>query len=129
MAYVCYKACRAFSGGVILSIRFEERSKMFSRKVQFGILLLVVGLLSACVSNTAQAPASRATETVIPSTSAPQVTQAPANTAAVTNTAEPATQNTPAAATVSVSFSKDIVPILDNSCMDCHSGNRIEEGL
>src|SRR5690242_8011268 len=102
---------------------------MFSRKVQFGILALVVGLLSACASNTTQTPASRATEIVIPSTSAPQVTLAPANTAAMTNTAEPATQNTPPASTASVSFSKDIMPILDNSCMNCHSGNRIEEGL
>ena len=102
---------------------------MFSRKVKFGILFLVVGLLSACASNTAQTPASHATEIIIPSTSAPEVTQAPPNIAAATNTAEPAPQNTPAASTASVSFSKDIVPILDNSCMNCHSGNRIEEGL
>lgn len=99
---------------------------MFSRKVQLVIMLLIVGLLSACASNTTQTPALQPTdvgETVVPATQAPTVTSA------ATNTSAPMAQDTPAADAATVSFSEDIVPILDNSCVNCHGGNRIEEGL
>ena len=94
---------------------------MFSKKVKFVILLFIVGLLSACASNATQAPASEAT-------AAPQ-TQAPTNSAAAASTSAPLAQNTPAGSVSAVSFSKDIVPILDNKCVNCHGADRIEEGL
>lgn len=99
---------------------------MFSEKVKVALLLLSVGLLSACASNTTQTPAFQPTvavETVIPATQAPVVGSA------ATSTSTPVVQDTPAAAAASVSFSKDIVPIFDNSCINCHGGDRIEEGL
>ena len=99
---------------------------MFSKQVQFVVLLLVTGLLSACVSNTTQTPALQ--PTVVVETIAP-ATQAPTATSAATITSAPAAQDTPAASAATVSFSKDIVPILDNSCVNCHGGDRIEEGL
>jgi mono/diheme cytochrome c family protein len=101
---------------------------MFSKKVKFVLLLFIVGLLSACASNATQTPALQATENVVPATAAPQ-TQAPANTAAATSTSAPAVQDTPAASTAAISFTKDIVPILDNKCVNCHGADRIEEGL
>ena len=101
---------------------------MFSKKVKFVLLLFIVGLLSACASNATQAPASHATENVVPATAAPQ-TQAPTNSAAAASTSAPVAQNTPAGSVSAVSFSKDIVPILDNKCVNCHGADRIEEGL
>ncbi|MBM3151807.1 MAG: hypothetical protein FJZ96_06330 [Chloroflexi bacterium] len=36
---------------------------------------------------------------------------------------------TPGAAGAEVSFSKDVLPILKTSCINCHGGTRTEEGL
>ncbi len=94
---------------------------MVSKKVMFFVLFLIVGLLSASLSSTTQTPASQPTD--IPATQAPTVTSA------ATNTSAPVVQDTPLASVQTVSFAKDIVPILDNSCVNCHGGNRIEEGL
>ncbi len=98
---------------------------MFSVKVKLIVLFLIAGLLSACVSSTTQTPASQVTKIVVPTTSAPQ-TQAPSNIAAAT---EASTAGSTPATGTAVSFAKDIVPILDNSCTNCHGADRIEEGL
>ena len=91
------------------------------------IALLVIGLLSACGTQT--------TDTPIP---ASQPTQAVANTSAPTGTAVPASSPVPpteAPATqassqgVTVSFANDLLPLLNNRCANCHGANRTEEGL
>ena len=59
-----------------------------------------------------------------PATEAPSVakTEAPMNEAAPTEA--PAE-----AATTTVSFANDILPIIESRCVSCHGGRRIEEGL
>src|SRR5690349_6948704 len=102
---------------------------MVSMKVKFGLLVLIVGLLSACASQTTQTPASQPTEKVISVISSPHVTEAPGNVAAATNTA--VVGNTPAASAsaATVSFTDDILPLFQSRCMNCHGQERLEEGL
>lgn len=95
------------------------------------ITILIIGLITACASQ----PASTSTSTSEPteetvlatetSTSPPLST----DTAAPTNTAqatEPAAATQPAA---TVSFANDVFPILQSRCINCHGGDRTEEGL
>jgi len=95
-------------------------------KTRYIIILLVIGLLSACGSQpTQEAPASLPTEKSV----SPTQTSAPADTA-IPPTDTPTEQPTaePAAPT-GVSFTNDILPILQSRCVNCHGGNKIEEGL
>jgi len=103
---------------------------MVSMKVKFGLLLLIVGLLSACASQMTQTPATQPTERVVSFISSPQATEAAANVPAATNTSAPAVENTPAsAAGETVSFTDDILPLFESRCMNCHGQERLEEGL
>ncbi len=90
---------------------------MFSKKVKFALLLLIIGLLSACASQTTQTPALQATE-------------APANLSAATDTSVPVAESTPTSASgAMVSFTDDILPLFESRCMKCHGQERLEEGL
>ncbi|HLO17478.1 MAG TPA: c-type cytochrome domain-containing protein [Anaerolineales bacterium] len=84
--------------------------------VKIAILILIVGLLSACGSQATGTPvsASQPTEQVLPATSAP-------------TTETPATQ--PAAQSAAISFAHDVLPIMESRCVSCHGENRIEKGL
>jgi hypothetical protein len=64
-------------------------------------------------------PAATATE-------APKPTEKPAATAAAATATQAAP---PAAKAASVSFAKDVKPILDQKCAKCHGGEKTEEGL
>jgi uncharacterized membrane protein len=83
-------------------------------------LLMLVGfalILAACA-----APAPQATNT-----SAPAPTEAAAQ---ATEPPAPASTDAPtAAATSSVSFATDVMPILQNRCFNCHGGDSTKEGL
>ena len=64
---------------------------------------------------------------------APQPTDEPApvsqtSAAPPTPTEIPPT-NTPTPEPAAISFANDITPILQKSCVNCHGGDRIEEGL
>ena len=102
---------------------------MKSIKIRFVIVLVLAGLLTACGSQAAEtaAPAVQPTQEAITATVAP--TQAPA----VTDTSAPATEapaaTDPAAAGATVSFTHDVLPIIQSRCINCHGGDRIEEGL
>jgi mono/diheme cytochrome c family protein len=91
---------------------------MVSKKVTFVVLLLIVGLLSACsTSATAtHAPATQVAAVGASDTPAAVATEAIAGT-------------TPAAAAAAVSFTDNILPIFQDSCINCHGGERIEKGL
>lgn len=101
-------------------------NSLYSRGI---ITLLLIGLLSACgtqVANTL-APASELTEAVaVP-------TQVVANTLVPTDVPSPLPPTeVPATASgqgITVSFANDILPLLNNHCVNCHGGNRTEEGL
>lgn len=98
-------------------------------KTKFVILILIAGLLSACGSQPAETPASLPNEE-----SAPTV-ETPANPPAASDTAIPPTEaptaqpTTEPAATTGVSFANDILPVIQSRCINCHGGNKIEEGL
>jgi mono/diheme cytochrome c family protein len=103
------------------------RRKMKSMNWKITPLILTVGLLSACGTQPAATPSSTSqpTEVVVPAT------EIPATTVAVpTDTAQPteAPASEPAPAT-GVSFASDVSPILNSRCVNCHGGDRVEEGL
>ena len=104
---------------------------MNSTKFKFVILLLIAGLLSACGGQAAETPLSQPTQEVAPATATEEPTQAPA---AATDTSAPATEapaatEPAAAAGATVSFASEILPIIQSRCINCHGGDRIEEGL
>jgi len=104
---------------------------MKSMKVRFAILLLIVGLFSACATQPTEEPTIPPTEEVVSATTAP--TNAPAATDTSAPSAEPTTADSPtteaAPAGGTVSFAADILPIFESRCLNCHGGNRTEEGL
>lgn len=86
---------------------------------------LVIGLLSACGTQTTNAPAPA---------SGPTATQAVDNNLAPTDAPSPVPPTEAPATQVSnqgdpISFANDILPIFNNRCANCHGGNRTEEGL
>jgi mono/diheme cytochrome c family protein len=83
------------------------------------IIILLVGLLTACGSQPTEAPASPPTEEVVPATEAP----------VATDTSAPAAMTEEPASTTGVSFANDVLPILQSRCLNCHGGDRLEEGL
>jgi hypothetical protein len=104
-------------------------------KVRFVILILIAGLLSACGGQTVDAPAStpQPTEEVAAAISSPQEAETPTIIPAVTDTSAPAVENTAtseaAVAGATISFASDILPLLESRCINCHGGDRTEEGL
>jgi hypothetical protein len=82
----------------------------------------------AVTATTAPKPTDKPVATA---TEAPKPTEKPAATAAATTApAATATQAAPPAAkAASVSFAKDVKPILDEKCAKCHGGEKTEEGL
>ena len=95
------------------------------------LVVLVVGLLSACGAQATNTPESAPTEAVAPATEAPTEAPALTDTAAPTEpvaaTEAPATQ--PAAEGATVSFATDILPLFESRCIGCHGGDRTQEGL
>ena len=104
---------------------------MKSTYVKFVLFVLIAGLLSACGAPATSTPESAPTETSVPATEAPTEVPPSTDTAAPTEppaaTEAPVTQ--PAAAGATVSFANDIMPIIESRCINCHGGNRTEEGL
>ena len=101
---------------------------MRSLYVKIAAFILMAGLLSACGVQATQAPASASQ----PTEAAASVSGAPANpsgSAAVPTATNPAAATLPAAQGATVSFAKDILPILQSRCQNCHGGNRTEKGL
>ena len=102
-------------------------------KSKFALALLLVGLLSACGSQPAtEAPASAPTEAPVSATEAlaqPTAVPAATDTVAPTDAVEssPTPETVPAGATVS--FANDILPIFESRCLNCHGGEKTQEGL
>ena len=104
---------------------------MKSTYVKFVLFVLLAGLLSACGAPATSTPESAPTETAVPATEAPTEIPPSTDTAAPTEppaaTEAPVTQ--PAVSGATVSFANDIMPIIESRCINCHGGNRTEEGL
>jgi mono/diheme cytochrome c family protein len=99
---------------------------MKSMKVKFVVLLLLVGVLSACASPATNTPVSQPAAGSA-ATEAPVTAPAAANTTAAT--ADSSSSAGAAAAAASVSFSNDILPMLQSRCVNCHGGQRTEKDL
>jgi len=96
--------------------------KLMNTKI--AIFILTVGLLAACVSQPVEAPASPPTnEIVIP----PQAATSASTT--LVATIQETTVPTTTAPITGVSFSHDVLPILQSRCVNCHGGDRVEKGL
>lgn len=94
-----------------------------------GMTLATLLLLAACGGSalaTTQPPAPAAT--TAPATEAPDA-QPPAQDAAPTSVPEPTPGQAAASASGEISFSNDILPILESRCINCHGGQRTSEGL
>ena len=89
-------------------------------KLRMIIGILMIGFLSACGGQMIDTPASTPTEEIVPAT------QTSTNTPQPTDTVTPVP---PTETPTSVSFTNDILPILQDHCINCHGGQKIEEGL
>lgn len=98
---------------------------MKSNLFKFALIVLSIGILSACGAQATEAPASAPTEASVPATQAP--TQPPAEATVAPATEAPTTA--PSGSTATVSFTNDVLPILQSRCVNCHGGDRTEEGL
>lgn len=101
--------------------------KKFQSRTQLALALILAGvLLAACGAATAAPtePVEEATE-AIPATEAP-IAQQPTEAAEEENTVEP-TQASQSGG--EISYAAQIAPIIERSCMNCHGGMRISEGL
>jgi len=94
-------------------------------KTKFIIIILIAGLLSACGSQPTEAPASLPTEKPVSSTEAP----VPTDTAVPPTDIPTEVPTTEPVASLGISFTNEILPILQSRCVNCHGGERIEEGL
>ncbi|MBK9927592.1 MAG: hypothetical protein IPP66_20165 [Anaerolineales bacterium] len=99
-------------------------------KTKLLTLILIAGLISACGSQptATQAPASQPTEAPVVASEMPA---SPTETVATPAPTEEPTQapTEPASDAATVSFANDIAPILTGRCVNCHGGDRVEEGL
>jgi uncharacterized membrane protein len=100
-------------------------------KVKTAVIILTVGSLTACTSQPITTLTTLPTETVVTPTEALTSTPASTDTALPTDTAQPATEpaTEPAVQGATVSFANNILPIIESRCVNCHGGNRTEEGL
>jgi hypothetical protein len=94
---------------------------------KIALTILMVGLLSASGAGTQPEgiPVSGPTETTAPTDPPPATDTAAPATEAATESA--ATQ--PAAGSATVSFAADILPLFESRCINCHGGERTQEGL
>ena len=99
---------------------------------KIAIFILIVGLLSACGGQAAEEPAPTSTDEIVPATETLTSLPTSTDTAAPTDTAQattPAAATQPVAQGATVSFATDILPIIQSRCINCHGGDRTEEGL
>jgi hypothetical protein len=104
----------------------EKEKKMKTKLSTITILLTL--LISACATGAPQAtpvPAT-ATEVVLPS---PTNTQVPATETLAPATETPIVATEPPASNDGVSFANDVLPIFQATCIKCHGGDEIKEGL
>lgn len=100
-----------------------------TNKLLAGVALAALFLLAACGGSTPEAsqpPAPPAT--TAPATEAP-AGQAPAQEATATTAPEPAPTEAVVSVSGEISFSRDILPVLQSRCINCHGGQRTSEGL
>ena len=106
------------------------------RYAAFALFVLIAGSLTACAAQPASPPAAPTTQAASPTqvpTDPPPATDTSAPTEAPLTeppaATEPAAATQPAAQGATVSFANDVLPIIQSRCVNCHGGDRTEEGL
>jgi mono/diheme cytochrome c family protein len=100
-----------------------------AKNVLFVAALSALFLLAACGGGApavTEAPAPAAT--TLPATEA-SVAESPVQETAPTTTPDNSSTEAAASASGGVSFSKDVLPVLQSRCINCHGGQRTNEGL
>ena len=88
---------------------------MNSMKVKFVVLLLLVGILSACANSGTNTPVSQ------PASGSAALTEGPATTPAAGTDSSSAATQAPASG-AEVSFATSVLPLLQSRCVNCHGG-------
>lgn len=101
---------------------------MKSTFVKILLFVMLAGVLTACGSPPVQAPTSAPTEAAAPATEPPTDLPPATDTSAPTE-APTATEPPAAAQGATVSFARDVLPIIESRCVNCHGGERTQEGL
>ena len=96
-------------------------------KLKLLMITLLFGIITACGAEPTEPPTSQLTVESATSTQAPLPTDT-AIVATIAPSTIPPTSDTSVQA-VTVSFSADVLPILQSRCFNCHGGNETEEGL
>lgn len=96
---------------------------MKSVYVKIAAFILMAGLLAACGGQATASPTSASQPPADPPR-ATDTSSAPATDPAAAT--QPAGQSAQGA---TVSFTKDVLPILESRCTNCHGGDRTEKGL
>ena len=111
---------------------------MNSKDIKIVIFILVIGVLSACGGQTLEVPTSVSQPTEAVAAAAEASTRLPVSTDTVPPSTDTAVATVPPAATqpagqspqgATVSFANDVFPIIQSRCINCHGGDRTEEGL
>lgn len=117
---------------------------MNSINIKVVVVLLIIGVVSACGSQPIAATAtSQPTEAIASAISSPMGTETSTGLPISTDMAIPAFTDTaqatePPVATqpdgqspqvATVSFANDVLPIIQGRCINCHGGEQTEEGL
>ncbi len=98
------------------------------RRIRFIVMILL--LLTSILLTACGAQATAMPEPAAEPISAPASTEIPATEAPAPVATEAAAPTEPAAPAASaVSFSKDVLPILESRCVSCHGGERTSKGL
>ncbi len=101
-----------------------------TNKLFAGVALAALFVLAACGGSapaTSEAPALAAT--TAPATELPAEPTSAQEEIATTAPEPTSTTETVVSASGEVSFSKDILPVLQSRCINCHGGQRTSEGL
>lgn len=102
------------------------------RILTFVAVMMMTIALAACGSSAPQTPPEAAAPTQADSqpTAAPAATNTTAPAAEATEAVEVAETEAPAEnAPAGVSFANDVMPIFENSCVECHGVRSTKEGL
>jgi len=95
------------------------------------VSLILAGCGTQATPEAAQNPDSQEAlpTPVLEITEAPSPTEAPQETTPTEVPTEAPTEAPAEASNASVSFASDVFPIIQSRCVNCHGGERIEEGL
>jgi mono/diheme cytochrome c family protein len=105
------------------AIKKTEKEKKMNRRLAATIFLLTL-FISACASPATPAPATATETLIVPTDTSIPATETSAPATEVPTATEPSTTSTG-----DVSFANDVLPIFQATCVKCHGGEDLKEGL